>query len=96
MPDPTGEMFGKLLHIFDEHQSRETAKHVHRAILRPQFSLLFENGAPRWINITNIFRRLRYDSVVATRRLPTRPCCGAVYSSTGVGQSTASGAGPAP
>lgn len=31
--DPTGEMFRKLLHIFDEHQSRETAKHVHRAML---------------------------------------------------------------
>lgn len=31
--DPTGEMFRKLLHIFDEHQSRENAKHVHRAML---------------------------------------------------------------
>lgn len=31
--DPSGEMFRKLLHIFDEHQSRETAKHVHRAML---------------------------------------------------------------
>jgi len=31
--DSTGEMFRKLLHIFDEHQSRETAKHVHRAML---------------------------------------------------------------
>lgn len=31
--DPTGEMFRKLLHIFDEHQSRETAKHTHRAML---------------------------------------------------------------
>ena len=26
-------MFCKLLHIFDQHQSRETAKHVHRAML---------------------------------------------------------------
>ena len=31
--DASGEMFRKLLHIFDEHQSRETAKHVHRAML---------------------------------------------------------------
>jgi len=31
--DPSGEMFRKMLHIFDEHQSRETAKHVHRAML---------------------------------------------------------------
>jgi len=31
--DPTGEMFRKLLNIFDEHQSRENAKHVHRAML---------------------------------------------------------------
>src|SRR5690606_40452909 len=31
--DPSGEMFRKLLNIFDEHQSRENAKHVHRAML---------------------------------------------------------------
>ncbi|MFT4026589.1 MAG: recombinase family protein, partial [Novosphingobium sp.] len=31
--DPSGEMFRKLLTIFDEHSSRENAKHVHRAML---------------------------------------------------------------
>lgn len=31
-PDPTGEMLRKLLNVFDEHQSRENAKHVHRAM----------------------------------------------------------------
>jgi site-specific DNA recombinase len=31
-PDPAGEMFRKLLNVFDEHQSRENAKHVHRAM----------------------------------------------------------------
>jgi hypothetical protein len=30
--DPSGEMFRKLLNVFDEHQSRENAKHVHRAM----------------------------------------------------------------
>jgi DNA invertase Pin-like site-specific DNA recombinase len=30
--DSTGEMFRKLLNVFDEHQSRENAKHVHRAM----------------------------------------------------------------
>ena len=30
--DPNGEMFRKLLNVFDEHQSRENAKHVHRAM----------------------------------------------------------------
>jgi DNA invertase Pin-like site-specific DNA recombinase len=32
-PDASGEMFRKLLNVFDEHQSRENAKHVHRAML---------------------------------------------------------------
>jgi DNA invertase Pin-like site-specific DNA recombinase/predicted DNA-binding protein len=31
-PDASGEMFRKLLNVFDEHQSRENAKHVHRAM----------------------------------------------------------------
>src|SRR5690606_19864358 len=31
--DPTGEMFRKLLHNFDEHISRETDTHVHSTIL---------------------------------------------------------------
>ena len=30
--DSSGEMFRKLLNVFDEHQSRENAKHVHRAM----------------------------------------------------------------
>jgi DNA invertase Pin-like site-specific DNA recombinase len=30
--DASGEMFRKLLNVFDEHQSRENAKHVHRAM----------------------------------------------------------------
>jgi len=30
--DPSGEMYRKLLNVFDEHQSRENAKHVHRAM----------------------------------------------------------------
>jgi DNA invertase Pin-like site-specific DNA recombinase len=30
--DPSGQMFRKLLNVFDEHQSRENAKHVHRAM----------------------------------------------------------------
>jgi site-specific DNA recombinase len=30
--DPSGEMFRKLLNVFDEHQSRENAKHVQRAM----------------------------------------------------------------
>ena len=30
--DPSGEMFRKLLNVFDEHQSRENAKQVHRAM----------------------------------------------------------------
>jgi DNA invertase Pin-like site-specific DNA recombinase len=30
--DPSGEMFRKLVNVFDEHQSRENAKHVHRAM----------------------------------------------------------------
>ncbi len=31
-PDASGEMVRKLLNVFDEHQSRENAKHVHRAM----------------------------------------------------------------
>src|SRR3546814_11596142 len=31
--DAGGEMFRRMLNIFDEHQSRENAKHVHRAML---------------------------------------------------------------
>src|SRR3546814_16707645 len=31
--DAGGEMFRRMLTIFDEHQSRENAKHVHRAML---------------------------------------------------------------
>jgi site-specific DNA recombinase len=31
-PDANGEIFRKLLNVFDEHQSRENAKHVHRAM----------------------------------------------------------------
>ena len=31
--DGSGEFYRKLLNIFDEHQSRENAKHVHRAML---------------------------------------------------------------
>ena len=31
--DASGETYRKLLNIFDEHQSRENAKHVHRAML---------------------------------------------------------------
>ena len=30
--EPSGEMFRKLLNVFDEHQSRENAKQVHRAM----------------------------------------------------------------
>jgi site-specific DNA recombinase len=30
--DSTGELVRKMLHVFDEHQSRETAKHVSRAM----------------------------------------------------------------
>ena len=30
--DSNGEMYRKLLHVFDEHQSRENAKHVKRAM----------------------------------------------------------------
>jgi DNA invertase Pin-like site-specific DNA recombinase len=30
--DASGEMYRKLLNVFDEHQSRENAKHVHRAM----------------------------------------------------------------
>ena len=30
--DPSGEMVRKLLNVFDEHQSRENAKHVHRSM----------------------------------------------------------------
>jgi site-specific DNA recombinase len=32
-PDASGEMFRKRLNFFDEHQSRENVKHVHRAML---------------------------------------------------------------
>ena len=32
-PDASGEMFRKRLNVFDEHQSRENAKHMHRAML---------------------------------------------------------------
>src|SRR3546814_15676873 len=38
--DAGGEMFRRMLNIFDAHQSRENAKHVHRAMLenaRPGF-----------------------------------------------------------
>ena len=31
--DTSGEFIRKVLHIFDEHQSRENAKHVHRAMM---------------------------------------------------------------
>lgn len=31
--DASGEFIRKVLNVFDEHQSRETAKHVHRAML---------------------------------------------------------------
>jgi DNA invertase Pin-like site-specific DNA recombinase len=31
--DASGEFIRKILNVFDEHQSRETAKHVHRAML---------------------------------------------------------------
>lgn len=31
--DGSGEFIRKMLNVFDEHQSRETAKHVHRAML---------------------------------------------------------------
>ena len=30
--DPTGEMLRRMLNLFDEHQSRENAKHVHRTM----------------------------------------------------------------
>src|SRR6516225_1864173 len=42
--DPSGEMFRKLLNIFDEHQSRENAKHVHRA-MKENARQGFWNGA---------------------------------------------------
>lgn len=31
--DSSGEFIRKVLNVFDEHQSRENAKHVHRAML---------------------------------------------------------------
>lgn len=31
--DASGEFIRKVLNVFDEHQSRENAKHVHRAML---------------------------------------------------------------
>lgn len=31
--DGSGEFFRKLINVFDEYQSRENAKHVHRAML---------------------------------------------------------------
>ena len=47
--DPTGEMFRKLLHIFDEHQSRETAKHVHRAMLENARQGFWNGSRPPYV-----------------------------------------------
>lgn len=43
--DGSGEFIRKILSVFDEHQSRENAKHVHRAMLE-NARQGFWNGAP--------------------------------------------------
>ena len=43
--DGSGEFFRKLINVFDEYQSRENAKHVHRAMLE-NARQGFWNGAP--------------------------------------------------
>ena len=37
---------GKILNVFDEHQSRENAKHVHRAMLENARQGYWNGGAP--------------------------------------------------
>ena len=45
-PDPSGEMLRKLLNVFDEHQSRENAKHVHRAMCENARQGFWNGAAP--------------------------------------------------
>ena len=42
--DAGGEFVRKMLNVFDEHQSRETAKHVHRAMLENARQGFLERG----------------------------------------------------
>ncbi len=56
--DPSGEMVRKLLNVFDEHQSRENAKHVHRAMCENARQGFWNGSAPPF----------GYDAVVTERR----------------------------
>ena len=56
-PDPTGEMLRKLLNVFDEHQSRENAKHVHRAMCENARQGFWNGSAPPFGYATRIAER---------------------------------------
>lgn len=57
-PDPAGEMMRRMLTLFDEHQSRENAKHVHRAMVENARQGFWNGSLPPY----------GYRSVVAEQR----------------------------
>ena len=58
--DASGEFIRKVLNVFDEHQSRETAKHVHRAMLENARQGFWNGSRPPF----------GYDTTVKERRGP--------------------------
>jgi len=60
--DPSGQMFRQLVAMFDEYQSRETAKHVLRAI-EENARLAFWNGSPAPYGYKAVAVEVRADAV---------------------------------
>jgi len=55
--DPTGEMLRKLLNVFDEHASRENAKHVHRAMMENARQGFWNGSKPPFGYTTQVAER---------------------------------------
>lgn len=60
--DPSGQMFRQLVAMFDEYQSRETAKHVLRS-MKENARLGFWNGAPAPYGYKAVTVEVRADAV---------------------------------
>lgn len=55
--DPTGQMLRRLLNVFDEHQSRENAKHVHRAMMENARQGFWNGSQPPFGYATRVAER---------------------------------------